>query len=261
MGRVEAWLEKVEGEENTSSVHYPPEDQAYFDEEMLMNAGSDSYQTGFDQDSDSLRTAIEQQSDSIQIIKRRSQTENARIEKNNNAKNVTPAQYVRSNIEIAALLESPKFIKACTGRRRLKYTFSTPKEVREGVRKTLQNQSITNYQIDKVWFAILYNRRFSPLTFWSVVVVSSILSLGIMFYPKQSKAKVETETVTITPSKETRNRDSLYIQRWAAKNHYQFTGYRFGLMLTDAAFVDGSEADRIRIMRRHAAEQTKAMAK
>ncbi len=261
MGKVEAWLEREEGDENASIVHYPNDDDEFSIPDFDDDADSDNGQTEIEQESNSLRTAIEQQSNSNQIARRRNQTLNGRIEKDLNAKNVTPAQYLRSNIEIAALLSSPKFIKACTGRRRLKYTFSTPKPVRVGVRKALQDNSITNYQIDKVWFAILYNRRFSPLAFWSVVV-ASLLSFGIMVYPSKSEAKVETNNVVkITPSKETRKKDSLYILDWSKKNSFQFTGYRYGLMLTDSAYVNGSENERVKIMKHHAAEQTKVMKK
>lgn len=262
MGRVEAWLESIPGEENASAVHYPSDDDFSFDDAIDEYRGSDSDQTAIEQYSDSNRTAIEQQSNSIQtIIKRRNQTAAARLEKDSSAKNVTPAQYLRSNFEIAALLSSPKFIKACTGRRRLKYIFSTPDEIRVGVRKQLQDNSISNYRIDKVWFAIHYNRRFSPLAFWSVVVASSILCFTIMLYPKQSKAKVENNIVRITPTKETRHRDSLYIREWSLKNKYQFTEYRYGEMLTDSAFVYGNKSARESIMKRHADEQSEAMKK
>lgn len=215
--------------------------------------------TNSEQDSDDFRTTTERESD---VVRRSSQTRNATDERES-LPAITPRDFVELYGDVVSLINDRKFCKKVLGTRSPKYYFSLPKALQNAINDEL-DCNIRPATMNKIQICNLYCKRFSPATFWSVLVATIMLLGSVIYYllPKEIKeVKSMANTSTIVTSKEQRAKDSSYITNWANKNNFQFTGYRYGLMLTNKNFVEGNDAERSRILQDHKEKQTVVMSK
>lgn len=251
---LEYWVGK-DGQVSYSEDENPDENP-----DRVGESEPDGFRTASERVSDGVRTLPERVSDDTPIenrsekpARRTSQTLAATVQ-NGLLPATTPRDYVELYADVVSFLNNRKFLKEVIGQGKLKYTFSVPKEVCRAINEEL-GTDIKKFTFDKIQYSRMYCKRFSPLAFWSLAVVSLMLLFGIwwIYQPKASG-----QPAAAASEARTREQDSIYIQGWAQKRNFVFWSYRIGLMHSDPEFQKGSDADRERIMQHHMEQQQSA---
>lgn len=183
-------------------------------------------QTDFERDSNEIETLDERDSDDTETSAERQRQTEAATRERENLPAISPRDFCDLYANVVQLLGNKKFIYRVTKRRGLKHKFSVPKKVTEAINQEL-GTNLKPSMVNKIQFCRLYQKRFSPFAFWSVVVIS-ITILALALWPASPKGigeKIEnqqTSTTVVDCDFDLRAE----VEKWQKQHNYYFSGWR-----------------------------------
>lgn len=251
------------------NVPPPIEDE---DDEMPTGdaaTSSNDFRTSFERLSNDIRTVFERYSNELRTTDDNKSNQVALANKRRDElEPELPEDYLELYYGVAECLNNREFVKSAIGGDNKNF-FSVPKPLRVAINQKLG----TNYKrhtVDKVWYSLSYCKEVKSKQSWrtfSITLITVImLAVGGWYYIRIIKnpiaADPETKGATLEAgAKATREKDSIYILSWSEKNQYIFYPFRYGVMLDNPNFVNGSDAEREKILQQQRIEQNKAISK